>query len=436
MAEILPLKAWRYADVLTPKMEELTAPLFDVVSLRQRKLLYENPLNSIHLSVTQGSDPAGNALETLNKWKSEGIIHQDGQPGIYVYYQYFRLPGEYDERCRKGFIAQVKAYEWSDEVIMRHENTIVSAVNDRIELLRRTQIQASPTHGLYEDADELLENYMDVAIAHPLYELEDYQGVREVVGVIRDPSIIRHFLEVLKDKKIILADGHHRLEGAIEYRKSMQGKLPGSRWKGHDYHLMYLTNTSGNHLKILPTHRLFYGLELSEASFLEKIKEWFDVKKFADPEELGVYAFHKPHTFGLVMGEESYTLDLKEGKAEGINRHLPESIRKLDLTVLHEVLFARILGIPVPDQRGSDQLVYERNFARCIQEVRSGKASFAVITRELELRQVLEVCKSGEVMPQKSTYFYPKALGGLLFASIKQDEFEFDYGVFFEQSDQ
>src|SRR5690606_28968765 len=125
-----------------------------------------------------------------------------------------------------------------------------------------------------------------------------------------------------------------------------------------------------------------------------------------------------------VMGEQSYTLHLKAGKADLINHHLPESVRSLDLAVLHEVLFARILGIPLAEQRSSHQLVYERNFSRCFQEVRTGNASFAVITRELELEQVLEVCRSGELMPQKSTYFYPKALGGLLFGSIKQEEFE------------
>lgn len=430
MAEILPLKAWRYTEYLAPKIEELTSPLFDVVSPKQRQLLYENPLNSIHLSVPKGDNPPQSALKTLLEWKSEKVIQQDQKPGIYVYYQYYRLPGEHDQRCRKGFIAQIKAYDWNDEVILRHENTIVSAVNDRIDLLRETQIQASPTHGLYEDKEEQLEQYMDDAIANPLYELEDYQGVREVLAVINDPEIIKQFLMVLKDKQVILADGHHRIEGAIEYRKSMQGQLPDAKWKGYDYHLMYLTNTSGNHLKILPTHRLYYGLELSQTDFLGKIEEWFLVKKFADPEELGAYAFHKPHTFGLVMGEESYTLQLKAGMMDQINLHLPESIRQLDLSVLHEVLFARILGIPVADQRNSDLIVYERNFSKCIQQVRSGKASFAVITRELELEQVLEVCRSGEVMPQKSTYFYPKALGGLLFASIKQDEFEFDYGTF------
>ena len=432
MAEILPIKAWRYSDELASGIEELSAPLFDVVSAKQRKLLYENPLNSIHLSVPKGANPAQEAALTLNKWKKEGVLKQDLLPGIYVYYQYFRLPGEQEERCRKGFICQIKAYDWDENVILRHENTIVSAVNDRIELLKSSQIQASPTHGLYEDLEGSLEIHMDAAIASPLYELEDYQGVREVLGVIHDAKIISKFLKVLRDKKIILADGHHRLQGAIAYRKSQQGNLPEEKWKGFDYHMMYLTNTAGNHLKILPTHRLFYGLKMTEDEFMAKVREWFEVKKFGDSEELGGYAFHKPWSFGLVIGEESYLLQLSNEKYQTFNQHLPDPIRKLDLEVLHELVFTRILGISSDQQRNSDQLVYERNFSRCIQEVKSGNASFAIITRELELAQVLEVCKSGFVMPQKSTYFYPKALGGLLFASIDQSEFHFDYQAYVE----
>lgn len=432
MAEILPLKAWRYSLELSPTIEQLTSPLFDVVSARQRELLYENPINSIHLAVPKGDQPHIEASEILQKWKSEGVIIQDNEPAIYVYYQYFRLPGEKIERCRKGFIAQIKAYDWDEEVIFHHENTILSSVNDRMELLGATEIQASPTHGLYEDPQEQLEGYMDEAIQNPLYELEDYQGVREVLAMITETEVIRKFVEVLKDKSVILADGHHRLQGAISYRKSMQGKLPDRQWKGYDYHLMYLTNTMGNHLKILPTHRLFYGLEMSADELLLKLGDWFDVKTIADPTDFEAYVFHKVHTFGLLIGEESYLLQFKESRFSEINTQLPESIRKLDLAVLHEVLFDRLLAISLEEQRKSDQIVYERNFSRCIQEVRSGKASFAIITREVELAQVMEVCKSGEVMPQKSTYFYPKALSGLLFASIKQEEFDYHYELFTE----
>lgn len=432
MAEILPLKAWRYSEELTPVLEDLISPLFDVVSEKQRQKLYNNPLNSIHLSVPQGSDPPKRAAEILKSWKDKGILLQDSVPGIYVYYQYFRLPGEREERCRKGFIAQIKAYDWSERVILRHENTIVSAVNDRIDLLRTTEIQVSPTHGLYVDEENKLESYMDSAMESPLYELDDYQGVREVLAVIQNPAVIAKFLRVLSQKQVILADGHHRLEGAIEYRKDAANHFPNSKWKGSDYHLMYLTNTQGNHLKILPTHRLFYGLEISKEEFLEKIGEWFIVRRFDDSEELGSYSFQRKWSFGLVLEEESYVIKLKEEKFSEVRINLPEVVRQLDLVILHDVMFDKILGIPNPQQRNSDKITYERNFSRCLQEVRNGKASFAVITRELELSQVLEVCSTGEVLPQKSTYFYPKALGGLLFASINQKEFEFDYGTFFE----
>lgn len=432
MADILPIKAWRYHQNLSPKIDELTAPLFDVVSSKQRQLLYENPINSIHLSVPKGPDPANLAKETLERWKGDRTIVQDQVPGIYVYFQYFRIPGESEIRCRKGFIAQIKAYDWEDQVIMRHENTIVHSVNDRIELLKATQIQASPTHGLYEDHENRLEKYMDEAIANPIYDLEDYQGVREVLGVISDPSIISEFLEVMDKKTVILADGHHRLQAAISYRKSLQNISVGSNWKGYDYHMMYLTNTNGNHLKILPTHRIFRDLDLNQEEFLNSLKEWFHVKQFPDQEEMGSYTFRKPWSFGSIMGDQSFLLQLEEEKFSKIKSHFPDVIRKLDLAVLHDLVFDQILGIPIEEQRNSDLISYERNFSRCIQEVRSGKASFAVITRELDLSQVLEVCRSGHVMPQKSTYFYPKALGGLLFASIKQSEFEYDYGTFFK----
>jgi uncharacterized protein (DUF1015 family) len=434
MAEILPLKAWRYNEKLSQNLEDLTAPLFDVVSAKQREVLYANPLNSIHLSVPQGENPIDNAQKILQKWKSEGILVQDSIPGIYVYYQYFRLPGDHEERCRKGFIAQIKAYDWEENQILRHESTIVSAVNDRIDLLRATAIQASPTHGLYEDESTELEFHMDAAIASPLYELEDYQGVREVLGVIHDAKVIARFLAVLANKKVILADGHHRLEGAIEYKKLQQNAFLDAKWKGSDYHLMYLTNVHGNHLKILPTHRLFYGLDISEAELLDRIGLWFDIRPFGDADELVNYTFQRKWSFGLILSEEAYVIKFKPDRFEEVRPDLPESLRNLDLVILHHILFEKILGLNGEQQRNSDQLAFERIFSRCVREVRYGKASFAIITREIELDQVLEVCKSGAVMPQKSTYFYPKALGGMLFGSIKQEEFDYDYGAFFDQT--
>src|SRR5205085_2631574 len=126
---IIPLRGWRYNQELSNSIQDLTSPLFDVVSLKQREALYQNSCNSIHLSVPQGAFPAKEAAQLLQTWKTEGILKQDYLPGIYVYYQYFRLPGSEQEHCRKGFMCQIKAYDWDEQVLLRHENTIPASVN-------------------------------------------------------------------------------------------------------------------------------------------------------------------------------------------------------------------------------------------------------------------------------------------------------------------
>jgi uncharacterized protein (DUF1015 family) len=431
MAELLPLKAWRYADELGEQLEKLTAPLFDVVTSKQRELLYQNPLNSIHLSVPQGENGHLTAQKLVAQWKSKGILVQDDVPSIYVYFQYFRLPGEKEERCRKGFIAQIKATDWDEKVILRHENTIVSAVNDRVDLLRATEIQVSPTHGLYEDLTQELEPWMDQAMEQPLYEMEDYQGVREVLAQIIDPSIIQLFLKTLAPKKVILADGHHRLEAAIAYRKEQSEVVISSSWRASDYHLMYFTNVVGNHLEILPTHRLYYGEGLEKEAFFKAIEEWFEIRPLGDSAELSNYSFQRKHSFGLLWEDSAYVIKFRQEKMDLVAPSSPEVVRQLDLVLLHDVVFGKLLGLSPDQQRTTHALAFERNFSRCIQEVQSGNAKFAIITREIQLSQVIEVCNSGQVMPQKSTYFYPKALGGILFATVNQKEFDYDYAQYF-----
>lgn len=242
MAEIKPIRAWRYNDSLD--IDELTSPLFDVVSDKQRTALYKNPFNSIHLSVPQGPQPADRALKLLEHWKKDSTLVWDKIPGIYVYYQYFTLPGSARESCRKGFVVHIRVYEWAEKVILRHENTIPKLVNDRINLLKKTQFNLSPTHGLYTDENLELEKYMDEAISEPIYETEDYQGVRDVVAVIQDADVIQKFIDNLKEKKVNLADGHHQYESSLVYKNERKNNNPDHTGaEGYNFHLMYLTNT-------------------------------------------------------------------------------------------------------------------------------------------------------------------------------------------------
>ncbi|QCR21919.1 DUF1015 domain-containing protein [Pontibacter sp. SGAir0037] len=424
MAEILPFRAWRYSNELTPDMESLTSPLFDVVTAKQREALYQNQLNSIHLSVPRGSSPADDAARLLQHWKDSRIIKQDGLPGIYVYYQYYRLPGSTKEYCRKGFICNIKTYDWSEGILLRHENTIPSAVNDRIALLEKTLLNSSPTHGLYTDPDFILEQYMDECIQSPLYETEDYQGVRDVLGVIHDLKVIRLFLDTLLDKKILLADGHHRYEGSLEYRKKMLAQHPHhTGFEAYNYHMMYLTNTESDDLRILPTHRLLKDIAMTDEAFLEELRQYFVVTPKEDPNELNEVIVGKQWAFGLYLSGNAYKLRLKPEVHPLIDWNFPPEVKALDLTVMHYFIFEKILGIVRSAQRKYAGLQFERNFTTCIRAVDTGEARLALITNEISMDEVKQVCYSGSLMPQKSTFFYPKVICGFLFSSIKEDEF-------------
>ncbi len=425
MAEIKPIRAWRYNLDLSRQIEELTSPLFDVVSDKQRRMLYENPLNSIHLSVPAGNEPALQARQTLAQWKEQGIIKQDALPGIYVYYQYYSLPGSDKEYCRKGFICHIKAYDWSENVVLRHENTIPSSVNDRISLLENTELHVSPTHGLYTDASFRLEAYMDECMKAPIYETEDYQGVRDVLGVIHDASVIRVFIDTLKDQQVILADGHHRYESSLAYRKKcMQNNPAHTGNEGYNYHMMYLTNTEAGDLRILPTHRLIKGIDNFNAeSIIEKLSQYFTIKELASPFEVNEIILGKKWAFGLILKDSAYKIRLKPEVYDQMDWKFPEEVKQLDLTVLHYFVIAKVLNIPGHLQRSSSHISFDRNFTECVSLVMKEEAQMALITNEISMQDVKRVCSTGYTMPQKSTYFYPKVICGFLFSSIKQEDF-------------
>lgn len=423
MAEIKPIRAWRYNQELSKNIESLVSPLFDVVSEKQRKTLYQNLYNSIHLSVPLGS--AHHAKALLDQWKQTGIIKQDNLPGIYVHYQYFKLPGSTKEYCRKGFVCHIRTYDWDENIILRHENTIPNAVNDRVELLEETQLHVSPTHGLYTDPNHALETYMDEAIQSPIYETEDYQGVRDVLAFVHDATVIQKFIDVLKDKTIILADGHHRYEGSLVYKNKMKSTQPRHTGnEGYNFHLMYLTNTEADDIRILPTHRLINGLPgFNEAAILKKLEADFIIKPIEDADTLNEIIVGKPWAFGLMFRENNYKVRLKPEVLNTMPWHFPEVVKHLDLTVMHYFIIEKALGIPGKEQRQSTSISFDRSFSDCLQKVIKAEVQLAIITNEVSIEDVKKVCASGATMPQKSTYFYPKVICGFLFSSIQEDEF-------------
>ncbi len=424
MADIRPFRAWRYSSPLTPRIGELTSPLFDVVSDRQREALYREPLNSIHLQVPrpeEGLDAPATAARTLARWRAEGIIEQDPLPGFYAYYQYFRLPGSSQEYIRRGFLTLIRATDWTDGAVLRHEDTIPAAVNDRTALLAATQFQSSATHGLYHDPAHRLEALLDEAISAPLYETEDYQGVRDVLAPIHDREAQALIRGVLAETSVVLADGHHRYEGSLQYRRARAAAAtaPPTGEEDWNFHLMYLTNSAADDLRILPTHRVLRTLTLTNEEFLTRLSPYFVVTPQDDPYELDAIIAGKPWAFGLYLrGGAAYKLRLRPEAHALLDWPVPPAVAALDLTVLHHFVFERVLGLDREQQRRSPELAYVRSVPDCLKRVDSGEATAAFITKEVTMAEVLRVCESGALMPQKSTFFYPKVIGGFLFAGI------------------
>jgi uncharacterized protein (DUF1015 family) len=433
MAEILPFRAWRYAEHLN--IDELTSPLFDVVSEKQIKALYAQEYNSIHLSVPAYGVSYKQIAEIQEDWKQKGILVQDKLPAIYVYYQYFSLTGSSKRYCRKGFIAMIKAYNWSENQVLRHENVLPHSVNDRTELLRHTQMNVAPTHGLYTDPHFELEQYMEESMKFPIYETEDYQGVRDVLSVIHDVRIIQKFIDVLDKSKVILADGHHRYTGSLEYRKEQMSKNPNHTGnEPYNYHLMYLTNTESDDLRILPTHRLVTGLKnFDEQKLIDKLHPYFDIKPVIDADSLPEVIAGKKWTFGLVTKNISCKIRLREEVFSQMTWHFPEIVKQLDLTVLHYFVIQKVLGISKEDQLKGKNLQFVRNLHECLEKVEHQEAQIALITQEVSIEEVKQVCESGYTMPQKSTYFYPKVVCGFTFASIKTEENNNMMDIFFRE---
>ncbi|WPP52980.1 DUF1015 domain-containing protein [Catalinimonas niigatensis] len=425
MAIIRPLRAWRYNDNLTQNIGEQLSPPFDVVSPNQKKALYRNPFNSIHLSVPSGEHPAEQAAEILKQWKEKEIILQDDVPGMYVYYQYFRLPGEAKEYCRKGFICMIEASFWEEKVVLRHEDTIPGSVNERIQLLEATQFNASPTHGLYTDSEHQLEGLMDQSMENPIYQSEDYQGVRDVLSVIRAEVVIRQFVDLLADKQIILADGHHRYESSLAYRKkSIQSNPHHQGNEGYNFHLMYLSNTESEDLKVLPTHRLITQMpELNVAHLLKLCAQYFVIKSQENSCDIQEVIAGKPWTFGLLLNDECYKLQLRPEVHNQLDWPINTTVKQLDIIILHYFFLEKVLGIKRQEQRSSKHIDYERSFANCLYKVMKQEAQIALITNGVNIEQIKEICYGGHLLPQKSTYFYPKAICGFLFGSINENEF-------------
>lgn len=425
MAEIKPFKGIRYNRQIIDDLSKVVCPPYDVISPEDRIYYHAlHPHNYIRLVLgedletdTQHDNRFTRAARYLNEWLSEGILIQDSEPAIYVYQQEFYL--ESKKRTVRGFTCAVRLHEYSEGVILPHENTLAKPKSQLIQLMRAVRANLDSVYGLYDDEDGTVESILRESTARePAAVAVDKDGVKHTLWLLTDQSRISTIVESLRERPIAIADGHHRYETSLAYREECRSSEPATKELPCDYTLMTLVNVRQDDLTVFPTHRVVKGLnpdtfnhfeeELGTLFVIEPSSAHTLLNDMRSRQALGMYVADKAVT--LKAKPESY--DLITGSAAS---------RRLELNVLHRLILDRMLGIDEEKLRNQTHIYYTRDAAEAIRLVQSGAAQIAFLLNNIDVKSVLDIATAGERMPQKATYFYPKLISGLV-ARILRDQ--------------
>ncbi len=419
MAEIKAFKGMRYTSA-AGDLNTLVCPPYDIISDRQREnYIANNPYNVIRLELPKGGDDRyKEAGETLKNWLNGGILACDEKDSIYVYEMQFSANGR--RKSLKGFVSLVKLEEFSKGIVLPHEETLSKAKADRFDLMSETFCNFSQIYSLYMDEDGSAYSLIDgCSKGIPDMEVKDPDGTLHRMWCVSDEDIISKITAAFADKKLYIADGHHRYETALNFKKSLeeQGKnIPGS-----GYISMMLVNMENDGLVVFPTHRIVKGLDgFDGVRLLEECKKYFDVAEA--PGEIRMQAALNTgyddgkKVLALYLGSgKCYMLTLKDEAA--VKELLPDKSDAycgLDVSVLHTLILERILGIDKENMAAQKNLTYTRSREEALEAVDMDGADCAFILNPTKVTEIRDVALASEKMPQKSTYFYPKLITGLV----------------------
>jgi uncharacterized protein (DUF1015 family) len=423
MAHIGPFRGIIYNQSKV-NIDVVIAPPYDVISPNQQNQLYEaSPYNVVRLILGRESDRYRSAANYYRNWLSEQILIRDLVPSIYVLEQTFQIDGR--SFRRRGFVALCKLEEFSRGVVLPHEKTMSRPKEDRLELFKATKSNFSQIFSLFDDEANRVGRILEmVASGGPFIDIV-FEGVRNRLWRSADPDVMGNIKVEFKEKKLLIADGHHRYETGLAFRELMKTKNPDhSGEEPYNYMMMFLTNIGDTGLVILPTHRIVYGLQdFNSDMFLNRFSRYFRTEHIGDLHEamkklssIGRHAFvvsvqEQP---GLILAhlKDESLLD------EAIGDNLPEEVKKLDVTLLHSYILSNMLGVTSAAQEAKSNLEYTKNAEVALDAVRTGKAQLAFLMNPTKVEDMISVVRAGHTMPQKSTYFYPKLLSGLVMNAL------------------
>jgi len=422
MALIRPFRGVRYNPAVVEDFSRVVSPPYDVISPEQQTLLHlRSPYNAVHLDFNQDAERYTAAAERLRDWLARSVLIRENDPALYFYSQEFVLKDGVKRR-RTGVLVALRLEEFSSGIIRPHERTFEGAKQDRLALLRSCQTHLSPIFCLYAQKDWSLEEVASHALSQPpLVSITDEKNVIHQMWCVTDPMVIAAVAKGLERESLIIADGHHRYETALRYRQERAEQGRSSAEEPYDFVLTYLTNAYDDGLVILPTHRLLREVTMPNLRDLRIVLQRdFRVAQFAPEQKEAFFAALRTpgagRRIGCVFAGAGYYWLLSFDERATRNLRLSVPLRSLDVTVLHDILLQQFLGLPPEVQKQKLSYIIDEEDALRLVTERQHQAAFLLNPTTFD--QVVQVCAQAETMPQKSTYFYPKLLTGLVFYQL------------------
>lgn len=425
MPHILPLRGIMY-NVSVSHLDNVLCPPYDIISPELQNELYERDAhNFVQLDFAREENRYVIANERYHEWKRVGILIQDEQSALYLLEQQFQVNNQ--THIRRGFFALCRLEEIEENsTIRRHEKTLSTPKEDRLNLLHETGVHFSPVFSLFSDTEFFTDERMNVFCdEHSPFTEFTYENIFHRLWKITDVAVIEKIIAAMNSSEAVIADVHHRYETALNYRRQQQELNPQHTGnEGYNYTLMYFANVQNEGLCILPTHRLLHSLPgFDEEIFLRAMKKYFFLRQYfsltpllrALENERNAIAFALPSSRTLFFAQLRDEQILFETL-----QHIPAELRKLDVTILHSLLFEQVLGISKEQQEQKTNIHYEQDAFRAVMEVKNNNIQAAFLLKATRVDQVFNVAMAGSTMPQKSTYFFPKLPSGIVLFDTKQ----------------
>ena len=413
MAKVLPFKGWRYNPEIIQSLENVFVPPYDVITPKEQEQYYDRSPHSyirINLNNAPGSERYFSSANILNMWIGSGVLVEEDQPAIYILSQSFKINGSMVDRI--GCVCSLELSELGDTVLP-HEQTIDKHLDDRYNLMESTAANSGQIFMCYKDEKMILETIYSNIKSEPSIRV-DLDGVGYKIWSVTDKKTVQNFVSGLVSKTLVIADGHHRYKTALKYAENHNS---------HDskYVMVTLVNSNNPGMQIMPTHRLLKGIEKSIMDIKKEVEQYFHYKEFKGADKLLhkmdmlenqksiIGLFHKETNTGLLLEFKSW--DILASKMSGQSK----SLRELDTNILHSFLLKDVFNIDTNRQEDLKHLSYLRGNKPALEMLKKEENyDVACFVNPPSLDDVFSIAESGETMPQKSTYFFPKVYSGLI----------------------